>query len=325
MKIHLQPLVLALVLCPCALYAQVPRAIPPTEFIHVYESSAPQQTLGDIVLGQSIDRRSNIRIVVDNTAAVNACRATGAESGCEAHLLIQARIQRKDASQIIPIPVDNYTSVTQTTGPEPEYKLVSHNKRLEVKGAGGRYELIQGAPSAFINLNELGAKPGDRIYLKITNIRDQSDLDYVADIAEFGWNLRVTDTLLLLRRLGVDPAEEGAGVKPVNFRPAPGVSFGWVYTSRKKGLLRALAPGVGYAVSFTDWNDPAFDPAAGQFVKGTDANKIEVASGPIFTLFDNTLQFSYGWNLNVRQDRTYVAVGFSFFKFSEKLTSYIKQ
>lgn len=303
----------------------IPRTFGPAAFVSAVEANSPQSNSADSPLRAHIDRRSTIRVVVDNEKAKTECQRIQSDN-CMVTLRIQAKLQRKGAAMMTPLSIDNYTSVEEgTVKDRPSYSIVTHDKILEITRNKDGYDLEQTAPGTFISLTALGVQPGDRLFLKITNIRNQADLDYILDVGEFGWNTRIADSFLMLRRLKVTKEDEELGLKNINFRPAPGVTFGWVFTSRDNAFWRAVAPGVGYAVSFTDWSDPAFDSAAGKFAKGTEAGKIEVAAGPVLTLFDNTLQLSFGWNLNVRQDRQYFGVGFSFFKLSEKLTSLIKQ
>jgi len=87
-------------------------------------------------------------------------------------------------------------------------------------------------------------------------------------------------------------------------------------------LLRALGPGVGMNVTFMNFNDPTFDLATSKFVNTTGTN-VQVGAGAIGSLFDNTIQFSYGWNLNVERRRNYFGVGFGFIEIGKELTKYI--
>ena len=316
---------LLVVCCWCVpqrLAAQAPR---PIDYVTVTEARVAHDPAQDVPLGSKIDRRHNLRVQfkkdVLRESLLKSTRAANESIGT-AKIRIRAILYRKDA-QPQPIPIDNYAVAEQVTeGGKPVYKITYNDELFEVSSEGVVKDSL---PDTFINLAEHSPAVGDRLMLKITDVTTQNDVDYVVDVTEFGLNARLLDTFLLLKRRGVDATEEKDGVKNINFRPAPGVLFGWVYTSRESAFARAVAPGFGYVVSFTDWNDPAFDPASGQFATGTDANKIEIATGPAFTLFDNTLQFSFGWNLNVSQDRTYYAVGFSFFKLSDKLTELIKK
>ena len=72
-------------------------------------------------------------------------------------------------------------------------------------------------------------------------------------------------------------------------------------------------------MSFTDWDDPAFNQATGQFAAGTNASDIEITTGLVAGIFDGVIQFTYGWNLNVEKKRTYFGVGFSFVNVVDRL------
>ena len=121
------------------------------------------------------------------------------------------------------------------------------------------------------------------------------------------------------RRLGVTEELKADDFQEINFRPAPGTTFGWVYRARTNPVLRVLTPGFGYNVSFTDWGDTEFDIATGKFKKGTKGSNVEIGTGFMLTLFHNTLHLSYGWNLNVESKRRYFGVGFSFFNLSQRV------
>ncbi len=71
-----------------------------------------------------------------------------------------------------------------------------------------------------------------------------------------------------------------------------------------------------------NFNDPAFDVASGKFLSTTGTN-VQVGAGVIASLFDNKIQSSYGWNLNVERRRSYVAVGFGFIELGKQLAKYV--
>jgi hypothetical protein len=89
------------------------------------------------------------------------------------------------------------------------------------------------------------------------------------------------------------------------------MTFGIAYfkrgNTRRDKFLRALGPGAGMNVTFMNFNDPSFDLSTSKFVNTTGTN-VQVGAGIVGSLFDNKLQFSYGWNLNVERRRSYVAV-----------------
>jgi hypothetical protein len=71
-----------------------------------------------------------------------------------------------------------------------------------------------------------------------------------------------------------------------------------------------------------NFNDPSFDLAANQFVN-TSGTNVQVGAGIIGSLFDNKLQLTYGWNLNVERRRTYFGVGFGFIEIGKELSKHI--
>ncbi len=94
-----------------------------------------------------------------------------------------------------------------------------------------------------------------------------------------------------------------------SYSPRPGVAALWNYYGRspwRKSAWRAIAPGLGIAAHFLDF----------------DATQdVEVGLGLVLTLFDDLLHFSYGVNLQgeVDGDREYFAVGVSFEEVARKV------
>lgn len=293
------------------------------EFVKVTEVISTDK---EIPLADVMDKRHNVRIAFQTEELKRTLRSTisataAANTSVGVKVRVEARLQHNNG-QPLAIPVDNYGSVKEevSTAGVKSVSVTSHDKPFEL--TTDRVE--GGLPEGYINLTAIGVDSGDRLYITITDVKTQSGVNYVVSIGEYDWNLKISDTFLLLKRLNVSKAEEAEGEKPVNFRPAPGVTFGYIYSGRK-GIKKVLSPGFGYNVSFTDWNDPAFDISTGMFAKGTDASKVEITTGPIFSLFNNTLHFTYGWNLNARSDRKYWGIGFSFFNLSQKIAGLIKQ
>jgi hypothetical protein len=104
------------------------------------------------------------------------------------------------------------------------------------------------------------------------------------------------------------------------------MTFGIAYFKRGKTswdkFARALGPGLGMNVTFMNYNDPSLNVATSQFTNTNETN-VQVGAGIIGSLFDNKLQLSYGWNLNVERRRTYFAVGFGFIEIGKELAKYI--
>jgi hypothetical protein len=153
------------------------------------------------------------------------------------------------------------------------------------------------------------------------------------DIKKYGAKIQWSPSLLFVRRLGVTDAEASpptgsteAPINRVNFAPSPGMTFGIAYFKRGDGkgdaFLRALGPGVGMNVTFMNFNDPSFNLATSQFVN-TSGSNVQVGVGLIGSLFDNKLQLSYGWNLNVEHRRQYFGVGFGFIEIGKEVAKYV--
>ena len=153
------------------------------------------------------------------------------------------------------------------------------------------------------------------------------------DIKKYGSKIVWGPSLLFVRRLGVTAAEATpptgsttAPINKINFAPSPGMTFGIAYFKRGSTagdkLLRGLGPGVGMNVSFMNFNDPSYDLSTQKFVNTTGTN-VQVGAGVVGSLFDNKIQFSYGWNLNVEHRRTYFGIGFGFIEIGKELGKYI--
>lgn len=69
-------------------------------------------------------------------------------------------------------------------------------------------------------------------------------------------------------------------------------------------VLRALSPGIGINTSLVNFGDD-------------DATAVQLAVGPILTLFDNRVSVTTGWNLMARERRWYWGLGFSFLKLTD--------
>lgn len=192
-----------------------------------------------------------------------------------------------------------------------------------------------------------GAKPGEDVILTFTNQPDdkvrQRSLTMRLQVRRFGLVQRTTDALFLLKRRGVSSAAAGRRVdrarqlvvdsggvqtvltpERVQFAPAGGATFGWVYYARRSSLLRFLKPGAGVNVSFPRFADKTTTitaTGAGQqpVVDAKLSDQIDIGTGLVFSLFDNAIQATYGVNLTSRAPRSYWGLGFSFVGIAEKL------
>jgi hypothetical protein len=189
-----------------------------------------------------------------------------------------------------------------------------------------------------ISLPDYQAKDGDRLKVTVESLPADSTTGGVPVVFEiaikkYGAKTQWSPSLLFIRRLGVTDAEAtppaGSTVAPlnrINFAPSPGMTFGVAYFKRGRSgsdkFWRALGPGAGMNVTFMNFNDPSFDLATSQFVN-TNGTNVQVGAGVIGSLFDNKIQFTYGWNLNVERRRNYWGVGFGFIEIGKELTKYM--
>jgi len=216
---------------------------------------------------------------------------------------------------------------------ESQILKYSHKKRRDAFA-----QLKTRLATGSISLPDYQAKDGDRLTITVESLPADSTTGgvpvvfYIA-IKKYGAKIQWSPSLLFVRRLGVTDAEvtpptgsTAAPLNRVNFAPSPGMTFGVAYFKRGQSggdkFMRALGPGIGMNVTFMNFNDPSFDLATSKFVNTTGTN-VQIGAGVIGSLFDNKLQFSYGWNLNVEHRRNYFGVGFGFIEIGKELTKYI--
>ena len=193
---------------------------------------------------------------------------------------VQIRVeafQTRNGVQTPIAPIDNYVSRRESkTGKPPKEKVTIeyafHDKPYDMEPG-------QQVPDTMLNLSGLRANDADQIEIRVTNLQTQESLIQILKPRAFGFRVSVTDSLLFLKRLCVSQED---GVDTVNFAPAPGVTYGGTYLSRKGGFIRFLQPGVGLSVSFMNWKDPAFDVATGKFVSGTKSSDLNIGLGAQF-------------------------------------------
>lgn len=173
-------------------------------------------------------------------------------------------------------------------------------------------------PNTSIDLQAAGAAGADDIVIRVVNLSNQETLEVHLTPRPFGFRTKTSDSFLLVKRLGVHSAEQALGFDRSNFSPAPGVTFGGVFTGRNS-LGRFLQPGVGVNVSFISWSDPAIGKTTGQPTPGTSTSSVQVGTGAMFSFFSDVLQFTVGANLNADRHRGYWGVGFSFVNLAERL------
>jgi hypothetical protein len=263
-------------------------------------------------LKAEVHRTSDLLLHFDRQKVLEIAKNLPMDSKIE--IRVEATITRAGATQNVPLPIDNYyILVRDKSGTITDVTIVDQavvNNGNEISGF---------LPDAVIDLTSAALATGDQVRVRITNLSTQESIDKLLMVANFGIIGEVKDSFFFLNRLGVSAKEPVEGVDNVNFGPAPGVTYLWTVSVRKHNLWRILRPSFGVNVSFTDWDDPAFNQATGQFAPGTNAGDIEITTGLVSGVFDGIVQFTYGWNLNVDQKRTYFGLGFSFVNVVDRL------
>jgi hypothetical protein len=151
-----------------------------------------------------------------------------------------------------------------------------------------------------ININNTPPDSGDTIHLQVELIgpTDDQTISHEQDFAvqRFGLYNKLDAHLIFVD--GID--EPGTGPE-TNFEAAPSASWSLHYRMRERGndaycwaeCFNTVDLGIGFNV------------AALQF----ENDGVEIGVGPHLTLFGDLLQFGFGWNLNVHDDREYMFVG----------------
>jgi hypothetical protein len=206
----------------------------------------------------------------------------------------------------------------------------------------------------FLGANDV--KPGDTVTLRIEAKESAGapigvPAQFLLIVRDRGVRVAVSPSLFFIKRLNVTAADidisQADAIKAVDFSPFPGVTFGAVFHSRGltkvankawdyealetagSRFLGALAPGVGINVTFMNFGDPRdFNPTAndgaGAFTTTSGAN-FEVGAGVVGSLFNNNLQFTYGYNLNAGRKNSYFGVGFGFIEVGKRLAGFLGQ
>jgi hypothetical protein len=160
-----------------------------------------------------------------------------------------------------------------------------------------------------------------------TAAENEELIDTVFAVGRFGLHARFSDMALFVQRLGEDRANS-TGTNPVvfdsvNFRPAPGVNYGFNYYHRRHASIRVLEPGFGLHIVFLNWNDrPRGSSAADTEI--TQVTNLQIGIGLTGSMFDGTVVGALGWNLQVKDQRPYVAIGFSITGLARKIAQFVR-
>lgn len=237
----------------------------------------------------------------------------------------------------------------------PKFEGLAVQRAFEIAFADEARLLGAQVPEGIIDIPAQDAKDGDIVNL--TFISRGADLatgpigtfKMRIEVRDYRVRTSVLDSLMFIRRHHsvVDQATDARHDK--DFRPSPGVSLlttfhfrdlKWVnslnspsdsgyFVDRKSArrLLGALSPGVGVNASLLGFKatDKCLAPPNSNKCVVTDGPSFQIGVGPMLSLFDGALQFTYGWNLSLQSRPAYFGVGFSFLQLIEKGTKLARQ
>ena len=153
----------ALLLVPAASSAQIDLS----QYVQVYEVR-DSNTTPTTKLSREIDLQNSILIKFDRERLHEVLlRETEVQNAVR--IRVEASVQRGDGAPR-PIEVDNFVTVTNTDGLNYAY----HDKVVQVLDHAT--QRVSGSlPDSLISLFRLGVTSGDRLYLKITDVRTQRE------------------------------------------------------------------------------------------------------------------------------------------------------
>ncbi len=164
-------------------------------------------------------------------------------------------------------------------------------------------DLRGGLRETDIFLSPTGVQPGEKVEITIQNgIGDDVSnrkMIILLEVEDFGWRARFSDSFILMDR---DKSPDGTVATKFEF--ASGTTFGWRLRSRN-GFLNLIRPGIGINATFPEFN----------------SDDLDLAVGPVFSLFDNKLQINAGWVLPLdSKPTTYWGFGLSFVNLFNSVT-----
>lgn len=157
--------------------------------------------------------------------------------------------------------------------------------------------------NAVVDLSAADLKEGDRVRVTVTNHSPVlSSLTWEFEIRNMGVRRNESPTVLFIKRTD---SPSGQNQLESNFKPAPGVSLLFGYTSRSR-FWNWLGLEIGINGSFVDF---------------VDNQSLEVGVGPAVSLLGGSIQATIGWNLNVDAGRFYWSLGFGFLDIAAQISN----
>lgn len=185
--------------------------------------------------------------------------------------------------------------------------LVSLTKTFAVNAGREIYnKLVYGT----IDLNSISFSEANRIEIDLVWYTNEEGLENgkILPLTSFyvkkmGWELSVLESMQLINRINGDEIDDpNYPISPSVFKPTPGAAFLWTFNDsmEKSRFWKWLEPSFGINLTYLDFNrDKDF----------------EFGIGPMMGLFHNKIHFTWGANLNEKDEKPfYLGVGFSFSK-----------
>jgi hypothetical protein len=244
--------------------------------------------------------------------------------------------------------VNEYNPCTIIYPDQPDYNcnLLDSATRAELNRRLSNI-FVGSLKDADVLVSQTGANDGDDILITIWNNQNtqtkQRALTIRLRARRFGVVRRITDSFLFINRLGASQASSNAAIAaaskrassgtdtasantadPAQFVPTAGVTLGWTYYARTDKFWRFVEPGGGINVSFPQFKSTitSFTPSGTAGTASTvtvqQQGSVDVAVGPVLTLFDNAVQATLGWDLTAPKKQFYWGLGFSFISLIQK-------
>lgn len=269
---------------------------------------------------------------VDRDIAVIICKSAFPKDAGPVRIVVRGFYRPKDGDWR---PIDVFTDRPDVENADAEdRKLAGRDvvapKVMQVVLNDPKIPAPMFDPILVIPTRRLPTHLDDQVRILVTINDTERAVDSTFRVDRFGLHASFFDSAMFVQRWGEGIAN-ARGASPyvfdnVNFRPAPGINYGFTYYNRRSALLRFVEPGFGANLTFLSWDDRtkiAVSPAESTTVDPAVA-PLQVGVGFMGSLFDNIVVATIGWNLNVQDQRTYFGVGISITGTARKLGRFLK-
>lgn len=302
-------LMISSVLCVLVFSVSMPLYADTTEdIIHLlyYTSITEETTTGDKIVLDNRDIhaviavKSSIRITFDEEKLFEVAKYVAKEGGSIV-IRIEAYVKPQKADRY-PISVDHYSTVIRKTETSQEMAVPGSGDTTITKLARTEYEvhycqktlqlahpeqeeITRTIPDTYIDLASRDLVDGDRVYITISDTKNNYHINKILEVKQFGLEVYFTTPIMLAYR---PSTEEGTVLAP-----SPGTSVIFKIVRRRKTL-------------FEDWLHPAINIA---FLDFDPKQSIEIGLGVGLSIYKDFFEIGYGYNLSVADDSEYWYIG----------------